>query len=317
MQRYKEFPEWDILIWATALVRYKFFGYTLKLYCLESDFEFLKKWHLYDLYDIIDTELLKDNEQLNKIDNKRFWSSRKIEAMYHELFDLNEEAIYVDIDILMRQPFDISNCDALLWSPEPRNIVKDQYGNTDWTQTIYLPWRYISKPNNYKMPEYILNTADAYNCGVWYFKNKEVFKEYRKQYYDFAINNPCEIKHMDQSIVNNEVFACNCEQRIIKAVLTYYHQNVKTVMPHKATGLCNEGYHFFWYRANWRLGNKNPSVLAPEALQILNGAVMDCVMTLKTCRPDLYQFFFSSEYLKNFETRYTLDPKHQPLKKYQ
>lgn len=37
--------------------------------------------------------------------------------MYYQLYVLNEPAIYTDIDIIMRQPFDLSG-DVLVWSPE-------------------------------------------------------------------------------------------------------------------------------------------------------------------------------------------------------
>ena len=322
MSRYKTIPEADILVWAAALAVYKSFGYTLKLYCLDSDIDFLKQYHLYELYDIIDTEYLKNNKQLEKIDNKLFWSSRKIEAMYHELFDLNEEAIYTDVDILMKVPFDISNCDALVWSPEPRNAVLTAKG-IDWTKTIYVAWKFLSKPKDYKMPKYILDMPDAYNCGVWYFKNKEVFLEFRKQYYDFCIGNPGKLIGLEDTlyalegtIAKNAIFPCNAEQRILKAVLTEYKQNVKTIMPYKGVGLCKEGYHLFWYRSNWQFIEKNPKLLTPESLRNLNGFIFESLQALAALNRPVYEFFKTLPWLNNFELNFLKDPNKTPIKHY-
>ena len=71
-QRVKKLPEVDILIWTVCLLRYKMFGYHTKLFCTKADIPFIKEWHLYELYDIIDTDLFENCEMLNKIDNTHF-----------------------------------------------------------------------------------------------------------------------------------------------------------------------------------------------------------------------------------------------------
>ena len=58
----KEFPIMDILIWYLGLIKLRAFGYKIKLYCEKKDFEFLKQWGLFDLYDEIDDTFLSSNE---------------------------------------------------------------------------------------------------------------------------------------------------------------------------------------------------------------------------------------------------------------
>lgn len=301
-KRYATMPETDILIWCASLIKYKNFGYTTKLFCLEEDIPFLKQYHLYELYDQIDTTLLKDNEQLAKIDESIFWSSRKIEAMYHQLFTLNEPAIYVDTDIIMRVPYNLSH-DVLVWSPEPRIVKFLPNGEVDWSCTIYPSWKFLSKPEDYRMEEYIQQTPDAYNCGVWFFKDREVFKKYREEYYKFCIGNPGKIKHVKKNFFNNAIFPCNAEQRILKAVLTHEEQDVGFVMPQKAKGICNDGCHYFWYRVGWRQMNKKGVQPTEDILSVLNWTLMECLFTLKTY-PQIYEFYSSLPWLQGYEEEY-------------
>lgn len=239
-QHIKSLPDIDILMWLTSLIQYKNLGYRLKLYCLPSDIQFLKDEHLYGLYDEIDTEFFVRNTVLDKINGEKFWSSRKIEAIHHELCELKSGAIYSDTDILMFKPLDL-NCDALVWSPE---LVYNKQ------KTIYVSWDNISKPKDYVMPQYIKDCSDAYNCGILWFKDPEIFKEYRQQYLDFVLDNPCELKNTPE--YDNNIFACNAEQRILKAVLTKKEANVGKIMPEKRFGLSMNGNHYYWFRTCWR-----------------------------------------------------------------
>lgn len=310
-QRIKKLPELDILIWATSLIRYKLLGYTTKLFCEEKDIEFLKGWHLLELYDIIDTELFKSNEMLDKIDNTHFWSTRKIEAMYHQLFILNEPAIYSDTDIIMRSHLDTAG-DVLTWSPEEWNTNEGQ---------VYVPWRNLSKPAGYIMPKWIIDTNDAYNCGIWYFKNKEVFKEYREEYYKFCLNNPCKIKHKNRDDVedletNNAVWACNAEQRILKGVLTHQNQDVRFVMSERKKGWSKQGVHFFFYRISWKYLNDKNWLPAPDALSMLNLTVYECLKTIKNFDTRLYRFYSNLSWIKDAEQILDKDKKATPIKDY-
>ena len=310
-QRIKKLPETDILIWTTCLIRYKMFGYTTKLYCTKKDIDFLKEWKLYNLYDIIDTDLFENNEMLKKIDNKHFWSTRKIEALYHELFVLNEECIYTDVDIIMRQPYNTSR-DCLVWSPEEWNTNEGQ---------VYVPWRNLSKPKGYKMPQYILNTSDAYNCGVLYFKNKEVFKQYRDDYYKFCLDNPCQIKNrkrddVEDLVTNNSVWACNAEQRILKAVLNHTKQDVMCVMPKRLKGWSKQGVHLFFYRIAWKYLKDDEWEPAPDARAMLNLIILECLLTIKQQDKELYELWSNISWLKDFEKNIDIENKVYPVDDY-
>lgn len=310
-KRIKKLPEVDILIWTTCLLRYKQLGYKTKLFCTKKDLEFIKEWHLYELYDCIDVDLFENNEMVSKIDEEHFWSSRKIEAMYYQLNVLEEPSIYTDVDIIMRASFDTTG-DVLVWSPEEWNTNEGQ---------VYVPWRNLSKPHNYRMPQYIIDTKDAYNCGVWYFKDKEVFNKYRDEYYAFCLNNPCEIKHrnrddVDDLITNNSVWACNAEQRILKAVLTHENQDVRFVMQERKKGWSKQGVHFFFYRISWKYLNDKEWAPAPDALSMLNLTIYECLASLKGFNINFYNFWLNKPWLKGFFGNFDSKEKKYPVKEY-
>lgn len=311
-QRVKQLPEMDILIWTVGLLRYKQLGYNTKLFCTKADMPFIKKWHLYELYDMIDADLFERNEMLQKIDNAHFWSTRKIEAMHWQMSVLDEPAIYSDTDIIMRSRFDLSH-DALMWSPESWNTNEGQ---------VYVPWRNLSKPEGYKMPQHIVDTKDAYNCGVWWFKDKGMFEEYRKEYYDFCIGNPCKIKHrnrddVDDLITNNSVWACNAEQRILKAVLDHHKQDVACVMPARGKGWSKQGVHYFFYRISWKYLNDKDYNPAPDALSMLNLTIYECLVSLKAYNKGFYEFWLDRPWLKGFFENFDAKEKVWPVKEYQ
>lgn len=319
LKKQKFYPETDILIWAASLCRYKSFGYKIKLYCSEKDFLFLKKYHLYELYDEIDTTFMIKYEKKNDINDAKFWSNRKLEVLYNEYFVLgNSDFIYSDTDVLMNEPFNITDCDAMVWSPEPRIIKRDIFGNIIWASTIYPPWKYISVPTGYIMPDYIENTDDAYNCGIMYFKNRKVFLKYYREYRRFALNNPCYIDdNIDIGHVNSNIFACNSEQRILKAVLTNLDQKVKPIMPEREYGLSRQGYHFYLFRIGWR--NLNDNIPQPDIVyKVLNVAIHESLNILKELNKEVYEFYSKLEWLveSNFEDIYSKVPNNIVLRKY-
>lgn len=171
-----------------------------------------------------------------------FWSKRKLECIKHEFETTDEPFIYMDTDIIINMPFDVSeDIDLIAWSPETQ-------------EKIYIPWQHLSIPKGYKMPEYIYKTEGAYNCGILYFKTKQQFLDYRKQYINYTMGNPCETRGVtawDETIRN--IWACNAEQRILKAVAEHENWNVKLIMDKQAPGACDFGIHYYYLRGFWRL----------------------------------------------------------------
>lgn len=313
LKRFDNYPETDILIWAAALSKYKSFGYNTKIYCMPNDLFFLAEYKLLQLYDEVDTDFLQLYELNKKVDDNIFWSDRKIEILHHEFFDLkNTDFIYTDTDVFMNIAFDISDCDVLFWSPEPRLVKFKDNGDINWDTTIYPDWKFISKPRNYKMPQYIKEIDDAYNCGVMYFKNPNIFKIYYKEYYKFTINNPCTVEN--GFTYNKSLFPCNAEQRILKAIITNTHQKVKFIMPEKLNGICKEGYHFFWFRTAW--SNMNKYQVLPIAYVMLNTAIYESLQTLKTNCFEIYEFYKDLPWLINFEKKFFNTPDHIVLRYY-
>lgn len=312
-QRIKKLPEVDILIWTTCLMNYKKLGYTTKLFCTSNDIDFLKENHLFELYDIIDTDFFNNLKIDERVNLKYFWSTRKIEAVHYERCILDEEAIYSDVDIIMRSKFDLSK-DGVVWCLEESSTNNN---------TIYVPWRNLSKPKGYQMPKYMLETKDAYNGGIWYFKNKDVFQQYYDEYYKFSINNPCEIKthksrgdDVSDLITNNDVWACNGEQRVLKAVMDHNKQNIAFVMNEREKGWSKQGVHFFFYRIAWRYLKDKEYKPVPDAIPMLNLTILECLSSIKHYNENIYTYWISKPWLKNFEKEIDIKNKIFPVKEY-
>ncbi len=80
-----------------------------------------------------------------------------------------------------------------------------------------------------------------------YFKSKEIFLGYLKQYLDFVTGNPGKIYN---SSASTAVFASNAEQRILYAYLKYIKANVKLVLNGRnRNGLSKNYNHYFLYKA--------------------------------------------------------------------
>ena len=249
----KKFHEIELLIWTANLVKFRSFGYKIKLYCTPEAVPFLQEWHLFELYDEIDDSYLnKEDSILKQVDEEHFWSSRKLEAIYHELVELKTECpvVYTDVDLIMLKPFELDNFDCFFWSPE------------EWTEQegdVYVDWDILSVPEGYEMPQYIKENHKAYNCGIICFKDPKNFLKYREQYYAFALNNPCKFIPIPDNLYSfeklneqNNVWACNAEQRILFSVVDNLKLNAGCVMSGKLDGRCPNGCHYFVYRICWK-----------------------------------------------------------------
>jgi len=282
-------PAIDMLIWAAGLAAWKQLGYALKIYCEPHNLEFLDYWRLRDFYDEVDTSLLPDNEQIAKVDGKRFWSARKAEVLRSEIA-LGNDSVVADTDIIMFAPLP-TDYDLLVWSDEPR---------TTNGGTIYLDWKQISTPPKYVMKRFVRVCKDAYNCGVLHFKDTHLYELWAQEYYRFVIGNPC------KSAVDygNNVFACNSEQRILRACADYMEARVAKVMPEKKQGLSAAGNHYYWLRAVWRnlprIQNDVLRLWLTHQLKVLR----DLAFKLLEPYPQTLERFESMEYFQKELTSY-------------
>jgi len=294
-KRIGEIPEVDVLIWTASLLRYRSFGYRTKLYCTRKDIPFLDKWGLRRLYDVIDDDTLSAIGPLG-IDESKFWSTGKLTAVNYQKHDVWEQAVYSDVDVLMRKPFDLSH-DCLVWSPE---------GKDDDDGGIYVPWDALSVPDGYAMPEHIRATDDAYNCGVLWFggdKGRQAVGDWFRDYEDFATLNPCEIvggEDVADLRTNDAVWACNAEQRFLKATLDREGLDVGFVMPEKGNGLSADGDHYYYYRVVWRFFKESGLAMNSDALRVLNATVKECLETIRDAEPGLYEFWQTVPWARNF-----------------
>lgn len=237
----KSMPITDILIWYVGLLKLKELGYTLKLYCEEKDFIFLKEWGLYKFYNEFDTTFLASDSIIDQVDGENFWSIRKIECIDHEFQVSKEPFIYLDTDIFLNVPI-LPQGNLIVWSPEN-------------PCPIYPDWSCLSLPPNYILPDYVKPINDAFNAGLLYFSSYDLFKEYRKLYLDFVIDNPCKAHDLevdtDEEIRN--VWACNAEQRLLKAFAVHNNLQVFTVLERQDFGANDLGIHFYYYRKAWKM----------------------------------------------------------------
>lgn len=293
-----KYPKMDILIWIAGLLRYKSFGYRTKLYCLREDVKFLEDNRLLGLYDEIDVDTLANeaHEALSKVDGKRFWSTRKLECMRHEWLVLgNADSIYSDTDVVMNSPFSLNGLDALVWSPETHKKV-----------SIYIPWEMMTSPAGYVRPPYISKCDDAYNCGVVWLGFPEMFGRWYDEYHAWADGNMCFISP-DVTDQQNNLFACNGEQRILKAVLDDAGARVGCVMDPQGQGISKAGAHWYYWRVLWRLAQKSGSLRSeqnPEgnpALVMLNVAALECLKAIGSLNPVLQDEVTSDGWLREFK----------------
>lgn len=246
-QSYANITIVDKLIWMLSLIHYKKLGYTTKLYCEESDIQFLKDNHLYKYYDEIDTMTIAADPVLPNINNKEFWFWRKIVAIEKE-FEMGHDFFYSDTDIILRRAPRFRDCDLYVWWFEDRD-------SENWHKrtTVYCDWDDISQPLNYDMPDYIRDTGrDNYNCGLLWFKDKSIFDLWKANMLDFIIDNPCEFYRKEVAGIK-AVFACNAEQRMLRGVANHLNLKVKAFDNQiLSNGITPIGAHFFFWRAAWR-----------------------------------------------------------------
>lgn len=251
----------DIQVWKAGLIVYKEFGYTTKLYCETADIPALKENGIFDLYDEIDTELF-NNHLNNSVNTKYFWSYRKLEALYHE-FNISNDSIYSDTDIIMLEPF---------------NLDKDLFWCKEEDPLVYCDWNNLSKPDNYELPEYLENTICGYNCGIIYIKDKKLINEWYKEYMSFVINNPCKLIIEDYQ---NNIFACNSEQRIIKGIFEKYNIEPNFITEASTIGFSDKGIHLYALKILWKYktllsGLVDISIIETSKKEMFNLATILC-----------------------------------------
>ena len=307
----------DKLVWLIGLIKYKSFGYKIKLYCEEKDIQFLKDNFLYSHYDEIDTVTLSNCEWLtDNINQKAFWFFRKIVALENE-FKLGNEFFYSDTDIILNSKPLFDNCDIYLWSKEKSN-------------NIYCNWEDFSAPPGYIRPSYLNNiNSNIFNCGVLYIKDKNFFQLWKEEMLKFARNNPCELYNKEIASLDS-VFACNCEQRILTGLVIHHQLKVEVFDNNpEANGVSAGGAHFYFWRYHWRTMKKRQDDAKND--QMLSNRVEEFnwayILYLKrftdvflkqlveNCMIDEYKYFMS---MKEIKELYMIDVIYNDLiKKYQ
>lgn len=267
-KRIASLPITDILIWYVGLKQLKSVGHTIKLYCEEKDLPFLERWGLLRFYDEIDTSFLPSSELIKRVDGRNFWSIRKIECIGHEFETSDEPFIYSDTDVVMNVELRPTG-DLMVWSPENDS-------------PIYVDWAVFSTPKGYSMPDFVKEADQAFNCGILYFANEDIFRFYRTQYISFVYDNPCIMDSPFSAETQKNMWACNAEQRILYAVARYLSLDVCCIMPRQEKGVCRLGTHYYYLREGWR--QLNAGILKGEHkgqwTKMLNDAILELMGVL-------------------------------------
>lgn len=286
------FPIFDIMIWIAGVNQLKKLGYSTKLYCEERDLDWLRKWHLLDLYDEIDTEVLA-SISWDGIQQDKFWSVRKLYCINHEMsLTASTDFFYMDTDIVLMRPLQFTNpqngkpCDLFVWSPDPYT-----------EHSIYCDLHYLSTPPGYTMPTWFLEANLAFNCGILYFRTQEMWQTYFKEYLNFVVNNPCTFKvkpQADSEETMRNVWACNSEQRLLAGLARYKHWCLGAVMGEVGQGSCPIGVHFYIVRALWRQQRRGAFDKYPDADKEMTQAFCGTVRNVRKFITDVQWEPFNS-----------------------
>lgn len=283
----------ELLVWYCSIISYKNNGYKLKLYCRNEDINYLKKEFLYDLYDEIDCTTLSSSENkaiISKINMKKFWSTLKLLAIDHEL-NINSKSIYSDTDIISFKPYDIKQDTTLLvWGEEKIDKIYDKFKD-------------LSVPDGYIRKQFIEDTKSAFNCGVLYFKYIDFFKEYFKEYLDFTKNNPCIMsKENTKNDIFNNFFACNAEQKILKAIYDKNKEQCVQKIEEKENtcGIVSNAFHLYRFKILWARNDFLP-VETEEQRAIKKNNILFLNIFINQCFNFLKEnnFYYLYEHLKN------------------
>jgi len=291
----KKLPLFDIMIWFVGLTQLKQLGYKTKLYCEQKDFEFLKAWGLYDLYDEIDDKFLSTlakNKDFNAIDGVNFWSARKLFCIDNEFKVSKEPFIYMDTDIVLLKPLVKLNKDCVVrtWCEEH--------------EPIYIPWEFLSTPKGYTVRPDIMDTNIAYNCGILEFRSRKFFTDYFNEYLAFTKFNPCKFvggyPTPDEKTARN-VWACNAEQRLLAGLATEQNAKVQVFMNESNTtmrlgGFSEDGIHYYLLRGVLRTLYSPDSVAGTNKefwLGLYNNQIEGLLDAIKATNKRLFYKFVS------------------------
>ena len=105
----------SLLVWVLSILKWKEYGYETVLYTDTKTLDDIKKFGFESLYDIINTDLLKD---VKGIDFVCYWAMSKLLALRHEAIELGNDVVVADQDVVPMA--DISrmwtNTDVAGWS---------------------------------------------------------------------------------------------------------------------------------------------------------------------------------------------------------
>lgn len=220
---------YDILMWTLSVIKYKKYGFITKLYCDKASYEMLNKYHLIELYDEVDTELLEQDFNILKAS---YWAMPKILSYKHEL-ELGSDCFVSDTDMI---PFcnleRFFNYDLSVWSND------EHLEHT----VIYLPKESLSTPKGYVFPKWFTWRATPLNSGIIYFKDKNNALEYCNEVIRYVTNN----KNNQQN--NTCQSMCFAEQRILGEYASYKQLQVGVVRPTRKSCLNKNAWHLFQHK---------------------------------------------------------------------
>lgn len=224
-----------LLVWVLSILKWKEFGYTVKLYCDKPTLEDIEKFGFETLYDEVDSEYLSDKDVCKGIDFAYFWAMPKLLALRNEVVNLGFSAVVTDQDVVPMG--DVSrlwkNTDVAVWS------------NKEYTeiQSVYPKKYKLSLPKGYELPKWFTGNAKPLNTGILHIKNREICDFYTKEVLNMVVDNENEKNNTNCQTM------CNAEQRLLGEVVKYKDLSYSVMQPINE-GLFNKnGFHTHGYKS--------------------------------------------------------------------
>ena len=227
-----------LLVTFLSVLKWKSFGYTVKLYVDDHFKEVFSKYGLLELYDEVDDTYFNNNDLYDTFDiNKEyFWAFSKLFIHMNE----KDNFIMSDLDFIPLKDFhDIID--------ENKNYV---YYREILDELTY-PQDLITS-STYTYPEWISWKERPVNTAITYLSNENLKKIYIEEAIRFAQHNTEESDNEGMNLTNRMVFV---EQRLLSECAKHLGEELNQIKSNYET-ICNpREIHYFCYK---QIDTKDP-----------------------------------------------------------
>jgi hypothetical protein len=228
----------SLLVTFLSVLKWKSFGYKVKLYVDEHFKQVFQDYGLLELYDEVDDTYFTDNDlyETFDIDKEYFWAFSKLFIYMKE----KDNFIMSDLDFIPLQDF--------------HNII-DENKNYIYYREVLDELTYPNELltfSDYVYPEWLTWKEKPVNTAITYLSNEELKKLYTEEAIRFAQHNTEESDDKGMNLTNRMVFV---EQRLLSECSNYLNIELTDIKSNYET-ICNpREIHYFCYK---QMDDKNP-----------------------------------------------------------